>query len=764
MSWSSSPKKDESTVPSLPRPQRLGERVAILEAALEAFADGAIVADGSGTVLAANAAASRLLQVAKLSALPSEWMAGDSPVVRALRGESVGFVDLLLPGSAGTRLRVSARPLRRAGGATAVVAILQPAAPARASRPRKADWAWDIIESVASLVVVLDPDGRIRRFNPACQAATGYSLQEVRGKRFWDLLLRPEEVDSVKRLIGELRAGRFPTYHENYWQAKDGERRLIAWSSTALLDSQGAVEYIVATGTDISGRKRAEDALREANDTLRAVIETSPLAIVAMDLQGCVKSWNRAAETIFGWREEELLDRPFPIVPADDLEFFRGNMARIRHGETIAGVERQRRRKDGSLVDVEIWNAARRNASGEIVGVISVLVDVTERKRLEEQFRQSQKMEAVGRLAGGVAHDFNNLLTVITGYSQMILDALQEQDPLRDDIQEVLRASESAAALTGQLLAFSRRQTVQPRILDLNALLLSLEKMLHRLVGEDIEMLTALSPHLPRVKADPGQLQQVLMNLIVNARDAMPDGGRLSVETEAVTLDGPHVAGAPDLPPGPYVALSVIDTGKGMDEATRRRIFEPFFTTKPRGKGTGLGLSTAYGIVRQSGGDIWVSSELGSGSLFRIYLPVAPEAAAVGAQNGEIASPGAGTETILLVEEEAALRKSVRELLSANGYTVLPAGDVRAALRICERHSSPIHLCLTNVVLPRMSGRELARRALAFYPRMKVIYISGHADSPGLPPGDSESGASFLQKPFAPEALLAKVRQALDRE
>ncbi len=764
MSWSFSPKQDESAAPPTPRPQRLGERVAILEAALEAVTSGAIVVDGSGTVLAANHAAARLLRVAKASALPSEWMTGDSPVVRALRGESVEFTELVLPGNAGIRLRVSARPLRRAGAAPAAVVILEPCSATGAARPRKADWASDVIESVASLVVVLDPDGRILRFNPACQAATGYSLEEVRGKRFWDLLPRPEEVDSVQRLIGELRAGRFPTYHENYWEAKDGARRLIAWSSTVLLDRRGVVEYIVATGTDITSRKRAEDALREANETLRAVIETSPLAIVALDLEGRVRSWNRAAESIFGWREEEVLDRQLPIVPDEDLEFFRGNMARIRQGETIAGVERQRRRKDGSRVDVEIWTAARRDASGETIGAIAAIADATERRRLEEQFRQSQKMEAVGRLAGGVAHDFNNLLTVITGYSQMILDAMEEENPLRGDLQEVLRASESAAALTSQLLAFSRRQTVQPRVLDLNALVLSLEKMFHRLIGEQIEMLTELSPRLPPVKADPGQLQQVLMNLVMNARDAIPAGGRISIQTESATLEGPHVSGAPGLPAGPYVALSVIDTGKGMDEETRRHIFEPFFTTKPRGKGTGLGLSTAYGIIRQSGGDIWVSSEPGSGSLFRIYLPVAPEAAAVGASNGVGPTPYSGTETVLLVEEEAGLREALRESLSANGYTVLDASGGREALRICERRRSPIHLCLTDVVLPRMSGRELARRALAWHPRMKVIYLSGHSNGPSLPPGDRESGSSFLHKPFAPETLLAKVRQVLDKE
>ncbi|MGC9970501.1 MAG: PAS domain S-box protein [Bryobacteraceae bacterium] len=764
MIWSSSPQKDQSAAPLPSSPERLRERVQLLEAALDATGEAVVVVDGSGRVLAANAAAARMLRVESVTTLPSEWMGGDSPIVRALRGESVASAELALPGGGGSRLQVSAQPLRRSGDAPAAVVILRQIASGEDALRRERDWAWDIIEAVASLVVVLDRNGHIVRFNPACQAATGYRLEEARGKCFWDLLLLPEEAEPVKRSFGELRAGHFPNYHENYWVAKDGTRRLIAWSSAALLDRNGAVEHIIGTGTDITERKHGEDALREAHDTLRAVIETSPLAIVAMDLQGIVKSWNRAAERMFGWREHEVLNRLFPIVPEDDMEFFRGNLARIRHDETLAGVERQRRRKDGSLIEVELWNAPQRDASGETIGAISVIADVTGRKRLEEQFRQSQKMEAVGRLAGGLAHDFNNLLTIITGYSQMLLDALGADDPQRGNVEEVLRAAESAAALTSQLLAFSRRQIVQPQVLDLNTLVVNMDKMLHRLIGEDIELVTVFSPRLPKVKADPSQLQQVLMNLVVNARDAMPDGGRITIETAAVSIEETHAPGTPGLPAGQYVALSVIDTGRGMDEETRRRLFEPFFTTKVRGKGTGLGLSTAYGIVKQSGGDIWVSTEPGKGSQFRIYLPVAEETAAAGVRAAAVPAQQSGTETVLLVEDETGLRKVVREVLQASGYVVLQAGDGREALRICEQHLGPIHLFLTDVVMPRMSGRELVQHALALRPRMKVLYMSGYADSAILPQGEIEGGSSFLQKPFPPDVLLAKVRQVLDRD
>jgi two-component system, cell cycle sensor histidine kinase and response regulator CckA len=764
MIWSSSPQKDQSPAPFLSSPERLGERVRILEAALDATGEAAVVVDGSGRVLAANAAAARMLRVESVTTLPSEWMGGDSPIVRALRGESVASAELVLPGGGERRLQVSAKPLRRSGDAPAAVVILRQIANGEDALRRERDWAWDIIEAVASLVVVLDRNGHIVRFNPACQAATGYRLEEVRGRCFWDLLLLPEEAEAVQRVFGELRAGHFPNYHENYWVTKDGTRRLIAWSNTALLDRDGAVEHIIGTGTDITERKHGEDALREAHDTLRAVIETSPLAIVAMDLQGIVKSWNRAAERMFGWCEPEVLNRLFPIVPEDDMEFFLGNLARIRHGETLDGVERQRRRKDGSFIDVELWNAPQRDASGEAIGAISVIADVTGRKRLEEQFRQSQKMEAVGRLAGGLAHDFNNLLTVITGYSHMLLDVLEADDPQRGNLEEVLRAAESAAALTSQLLAFSRRQIVQPQVLDLNTLVVNMDKMLHRLIGEDIELVTMFSPRLPKVKADPSQLQQVLMNLVVNARDAMPDGGRITIETGTLSIEETPAPGKPVLPAGQYVALSVIDTGRGMDEETRRRLFEPFFTTKVRGKGTGLGLSTAYGIVKQSGGDICVWTEPGKGSQFRIYLPAAEETAATEARAAALPAQQSGTETVLLVEDESGLRKVVREVLQARGYVVLPAGDVREALRICEQHLGPIHLFLTDVVMPRMSGPELAQRALALRPRMKVLYMSGYADSMVLPQGEIEGGSAFLQKPFPPDVLLAKVRQVLDRE
>ncbi len=761
MSFSSSPRRGSSDK-RLPASQEQAlERIRVLQAALDVCGSAVMVVDAQGKVLAANSTAERLHGIVDGATLPPMWMAAGSPLARALSGETPQ-PSMSVPSPKGTCVQLSAAPLYvpGLGGLAAVTACTVPEhGEGEEKLRRERDWAWSIIETVGSLVVVLDREGRIVSFNSACQTATGYTAEEVQGKVFWEYLLIPEELEGVRAVFQDLRAGQFPNSHENYWVAKDGSRRLITWSNTALLDRNGEVEYIIGTGVDITERRRGEDELRQVNETLSAVIDTSPLAIIAMDLAGKVVSWNRAAEQIFGWREDEVLGQLFPALPADDMAFFRENLERIRYGETLSGVERQRQRKDGALVDVALWNAPRRNAAGEVVGAISVIANVTERKRLEEQFRQSQKMEAVGRLAGGVAHDFNNLLTVITGYSQMVHDALPAGDLLPGYVEEVLRASESAAALTNQLLAFSRRQVVQPQVLDLNTLVANMDKMLHRLIGEDVELVTVLGPRLPKIKVDPGQFQQVLMNLVVNARDAMPDGGRITIETAAAKLKKQE---APGLAPGDYVELSVLDTGKGMDEETRRRIFEPFFTTKARGKGTGLGLSTAYGIVKQSGGDIWVTTEPGKGSHFRIYLPAVEEAAAAGVRSGLAPSQQKGTETILLVEDETGLRKLVREVLHAHGYVVLQAGDVREALRMCEQHLGAIHLFLTDVVMPHMSGRELAERAIVLRPRMKVLYMSGYADVIAGQPATIGLKTPFLQKPFTPDTLLSKIRAVLD--
>jgi len=404
-----------------------------------------------------------------------------------------------------------------------------------------------------------------------------------------------------------------------------------------------------------------------------------------------------------------------------------------------------------------------------LASVASAVAVGVERKRAEEALRQSeerlrqaQKMEAVGRLAGGVAHDFNNLLTVITSYSDLLLEDLGSDDPKRDDVVQIRKAAEGAAALTRQLLAFSRQQVLEPKVLDLKATIASTEKLLKRLIGEDVHLITALAPDLGAVKADPGQLEQIIINLAVNARDAMPTGGRLTIEAANVEMDEAYVRGHAPASPGRYVLLALSDTGIGMDEQTKARIFEPFFTTKEPGKGTGLGLATVYGIVKQSGGFIWVYSEPGHGTSFKVYLPRVDEPAEPVATPTTMAEPGRGTETVLVVEDAASVRMVTRQVLERYGYAVLEAPNGETALRLAAKHHGPIHLLLTDVVMPGLSGRQLAEQLAHLRPDMKVLYASGYADHAIVHHGILESGIAYLQKPFTPETLGRRVRQVLD--
>jgi two-component system cell cycle sensor histidine kinase/response regulator CckA len=387
---------------------------------------------------------------------------------------------------------------------------------------------------------------------------------------------------------------------------------------------------------------------------------------------------------------------------------------------------------------------------------------ITERERVEAQLRQAQKMEAIGLLAGGIAHDFNNMLTVIVGYSDLMLQKLRADDPLRSEVEQVKEAGVRASLLTRQLLAFSRKQVLQPRVLDLNAILTNMDRMLQRLIGEDISLLTVPAPGLGRVHADPGQIEQVIMNLAVNARDAMPQGGKLTIETANVQLDDGYVRQHAGSKPGPHVMLAVSDTGCGMDAATQARIFEPFFTTKEPGKGTGLGLSTVYGIVKQSGGYIWVYSEPGHGTASKVYLPRVEAVAEAVEPSREAAQTPRGSETILLVEDDYGVRKLIHSILHAYGYRVVEAHHGKHAIQVCEQHAGPIHLMVTDVVMPEMSGRELEERLKPSHPDMKVLFMSGYTHKGIVHHGELVPGTAFLQKPFTPDALARKVREVLD--
>ena len=517
-----------------------------------------------------------------------------------------------------------------------------------------------------------------------------------------------------------------------------------------------------AVQQELSERKRAEEALKQSEEKYRTLVDNIQDGVfIIQDAE--MRFVNEAFARMCGYTVEEVVGMDFrQLVAPEDLEIVADRYHRRQAGEDVPReYEFRMLHKDGTTRIFVNMNAGLVSYQGKVAS-IGTVKNITARKRLEEQLLQARKMEAVGMLAGGVAHDFNNILTAIIGYSELLLREINPYDPRHSDVKEIKKAADRAAALTAQLLAFSRRQILQPTVLDLNATVANMGKMLRRLIREDIDLLTVLDPALGRVKADPAQIEQVIVNLAVNARDAMPQGGKLTIETANVVLDEDYARRHAEVQPGAYVMLAVSDTGVGMDAETLSHIFEPFFTTKEVGKGTGMGLATVYGIVKQSEGHIWVYSEPGQGTTFKIYLPRIEEALESSKRVSIPAESLQGSETILLVEDEDVVREPVRRVLSQNGYTVLEARHGGEALQVCEQHEGPIHLLVTDVVMPRMSGRELAERLASLHPGMKVLYISGYTDNAIAHRGVLEPGTAFLQKPFTPYALALKVRQVLD--
>jgi PAS domain S-box-containing protein len=507
---------------------------------------------------------------------------------------------------------------------------------------------------------------------------------------------------------------------------------------------------------------RANKARLKAEERFSKAFNASPVPMSIVSYrEGRYIDVNESFLRNCGYTREEIIGRTTTEINlyADPGERDRLRQILKREGR-IRNAEVRRRVKSGEL-RVALASSEVIYLDGEKC-ILTTTNDITERRQLEQQLIQSQKMDAIGRLAGGVAHDFNNLLTAIIGYSEIVKRRLDEDDPMREQIEEIEKAGHRAASLTNQLLAFSRKQVLQPQVLDLNAVIADISNMLKRLIGEDIELRTNLDPSIGYVKVDPGQIDQIIMNLAVNARDAMPRGGKLTIETQNVYLDETYTNQHAEVQAGPYVMLAISDTGIGMDRETQARVFEPFFTTKERGKGTGLGLSTVFGIVRQSGGHVWVYSEPGRGTTFKVYLPLVEQASQIVQTWEPRVETLRGTETVLLVEDEEAVRKLAHQVLDMNGYKVLVAADPAEALRLCRQHEGPIHLMITDVVMPGMSGRELAERLIATRPEMELVYMSGYTDDAIVHHGVLDAGVAFLQKPFTPDALGRKVREILD--
>jgi two-component system, cell cycle sensor histidine kinase and response regulator CckA len=599
--------------------------------------------------------------------------------------------------------------------------------------------------------------------NDAAIAKYGYSRDEFLSMRITDI--RPP--DDVPELLANVARQRTTLQQSGRWRhrLKNGEVNAVEIMSHTL--RFGARDAALVVAQDVTDRLAAEAALTDSEARKSALLDAALDAIVAIDQDGRITEWNPAAERMFGWPRSEALDRPIAetiIPPSLQARHRRGFARYLATGDSVILGRRLQLtglRADGSEFPVEL--TVSRVPSPGPPRFSAFVRDLTDARRLEEQLLQAQKMESVGRLAGGIAHDFNNLLTAIAGYAELARDRAAVPIEVMDDLRQISRAAERAAELTGQLLAFSRRQVMQPVALQLGPVLDELAPMLGRLLGEDIRLVVTVDPRLGHVRADPGQLMQVIVNLAVNARDAMPDGGMLTLEAANVELDAEYALGHAEVDPGPYVVLSVSDTGEGMDEATRARLFEPFFTTKELGKGTGLGLATVYGIVKQSGGHIWVYSEPGRGSVFKVYL------ARVEADSGErlVQTPEKprrteGSESILVVEDDEAVRAFVRAVLEGQGYRVLVAASPDEAISLVARREEPIHLLLTDVVMPGMNGVDLARRIEEIVPGLKVLFVSGYTENTIVHHGVLDPGVSFLAKPFSPGALAERVHRELE--
>jgi two-component system cell cycle sensor histidine kinase/response regulator CckA len=626
------------------------------------------------------------------------------------------------------------------------------------------DRAQQYLDTAAVILLALDLDGRITLINRNGCDLLGWTELELLGRDWVEACLPARIRDDVTRRLHRLFTGG-PSLVENLVVTKSGEERLIEWRNTVLRSSTGAIIGTLSSGADITERRRGEDALRLAEERMRFALQTTGVGIWDMDAATSVVRWSGILESQYGLQPGTFagtLDAFFERIHPDDQASVRDTVTKAMTRGTDFAVQNRSIRADGTVRWLSGAGRFWLGEHGEPVRGVGISQDVTERRELEQQSLQGQKMEAIGRLAGGVAHDFNNLLTAILGYCELLQGDLKPGDLRRSDIAEIHKAGTSAAGLTRQLLAFSRKQIIEPTWIDLNVLVSGMQPLLARLIREDVKIALNLQPQPTSVRADHGQMEQIIMNLAVNARDAMPVGGTLTIETTSIELDEHYAKMHRFVIPGSYVVLSVSDTGTGMTPQVQARLFEPFFTTKELGKGTGLGLATVHGIVTQGGGSVSVYTEVGKGTTFNVYLP------RVDAADGavRVAPPApqeySGHETILVVEDAAGLRALTKRLLERHGYTVLVAANADEALEIFARNGS-ISLLLTDVVMPGASGPELTQQLVAQRPGLRVVFMSGYTEATIVHDGVMNPGIAFLHKPFTSDSLGRKVRETLDR-